>query len=113
MNETHNDPHALALAALAETLGDSRRAHRFLDLTGIGTDELRARAATLTDARRAERFLSLTGLSPDGIRSRLADRSLLAACIAFLEGHEPDLIAVAEDVGVKPEAIVRAKTELE
>ena len=38
---------------------------------------LAALAATLTDARRAERFLSLTGLSPDGIRFRVTDRSLL------------------------------------
>jgi hypothetical protein len=83
---THNDAEALALAALA---------------------------ATLTDERRAERFLSLTGLSPDGIRSRLGDRSLLAACIAFLEGHEPDLIDVAERVGVKPEDLLRAKADLE
>jgi hypothetical protein len=81
-----NDPEALALAALA---------------------------ATLTDARRAERFLSLTGLSPDGIRLRVSDRALLAACIAFLEGHEPDLIAVSDDLGVKPEDLLRAKAELE
>ena len=74
---------------------------------------LAALAATLTDARRAERFLSLTGLSPDGIRLRLTDPSLLAACIAFLEGHEPDLIAVAEDIGATPEALLRAKAELE
>jgi len=74
---------------------------------------LAALAATLTDARRAERFLSLTGLSPDGIRLRLGDRSLLAACIGFLEGHEPDLVAVAEDVGVKPEKLLEAKAELE
>ena len=81
-----NDPEALALAALA---------------------------ATLTDARRAERFLSLTGLSPDGIRLRLGDRSLLSACIAFLEAHEPDLVSVAEDVGVRPEDLLRARLELE
>jgi hypothetical protein len=74
---------------------------------------LAALAATLTDERRAERFLSLTGLSPDGIRSRLNDRTLLAAGIAFLEGHEPDLISVAEDIGVRPEDLLRAKTELE
>ena len=83
---THNDAETLALAALA---------------------------ATLTDERRAERFLTLTGLSPDGIRSRLGDRSLLAACIGFLEAHEPDLIAVSEDIGVKPEALLRARAELE
>jgi hypothetical protein len=74
---------------------------------------LAALAATLTDERRAERFLSLTGLSPDGIRSRLTDPSLLAAGIAFLEGHEPDLVAVAEDLGVNPEQLLRAKAELE
>ena len=74
---------------------------------------LAALAATLTDARRAERFLSLTGMSPDGIRLRLTDRSMLAACIAFLEGHEPDLVAVAEDVGVTPKALLQAKMELE
>jgi hypothetical protein len=74
---------------------------------------LAALAATLTDARRAERFLALTGLSPDGIRLRLNDRSLLSACIAFLEGHEPDLVAVAEDIGVKPETLLRARAELE
>jgi hypothetical protein len=74
---------------------------------------LAALAATLTDERRAERFLSLTGLSPDGIRSRLNDRTLLAAGIAFLEGQEPDLISVAEDIGVRPEDLLRAKTELE
>ena len=81
-----NDPEALALAALA---------------------------ATLTDARRAERFLTLTGLSPHGIRSRLGDRALLSACIAFLEAHEPDLISVAQDVGVEPRQLLQAKAALE
>lgn len=87
-------------------------------MTGANPNEaealaLAALAATLTDARRAERFLSLTGLSPDGIRLRLEDRDLLAACIGFLEAHEPDLVAVAQDVGVKPERLLAAKAELE
>jgi len=74
---------------------------------------LSALAATLTDERRAERFLSITGLSPDGIRGSLGDRHTLAACLAFLENHEPDLIAVAEAIGVKPEALMIARAELE
>jgi hypothetical protein len=74
---------------------------------------LAALTATLTDARRAERFLSLTGLSPDGIRLRLQDRALLAACIGFLEAHEPDLLAVAQDIGVKPKDLLLAKDALE
>ena len=74
---------------------------------------LAALSALLTDARRAERFLALTGLSPDGIRLRLGDHALLAAGIAFLEAHEPDLVAVADDMGVEPQALLRAKAALE
>ena len=84
--ETPNDAHALALAALAATLTDERRARRFLDLTGIGTDELRARAG---------------------------EPELLAALIAFLEAHEPDLIAVSEQIGVAPEMLAAARAEID
>jgi hypothetical protein len=81
-----SDPLVLSLAALAATLGDERRAQRFLDLTGIGTDELRARAA-----------------EPD----------LLAALLRFLESHEPDLLDVAAAIDVKPEALVQAREQIE
>jgi hypothetical protein len=77
---------ALGLAALAATLGDRRRAQRFIDLTGIGTDELRVRAA---------------------------DPTLLAALLRFLEAHEPDLLSVAEVLGVDPLDLVRARREIE
>ena len=81
-----NDPVALALAALAATLSDERRAQRFLDLTGIGTGEL---------------------------RSRLDDPALLAALLRFLEAHEPDLVSVAGELGCKPDDLVEARRELE
>lgn len=74
---------------------------------------LAALAATLSDDRRAERFLGLTGLSPEGIRERVGERSLLAACLSFLEAYEPDLIAVAAALGVKPEALIAVRLELE
>ena len=77
------------------------------------TIALSALAATLTDERRAERFLSITGLSPDGIKGALGDRRTLAACLAFLENHEPDLLAVAEAIGEKPETLIAARAELE
>ena len=86
LNQQTNDAEALALAALAATLSDERRASRFLDLTGLSVEELRAQAA---------------------------ERSLLAATLAFLESHEPDLIAVAEAIGSKPERLVAARQELE
>jgi len=85
---TTNDAAALALAALAATLTDERRARRFIDLTGLEVDELRERAVS-------------------------GDRTLLAATLAFLESHEPDLVAVAEAVGASPAALVAARAELE
>jgi hypothetical protein len=80
------DAEALALSALATTLTDERRAQRFLDLSGIDTDELRRRAA---------------------------EPALLAALIRFLEAHEPDLIAVAEAIAVSPQELVDARRDLE
>ena len=74
---------------------------------------LAALAATLNDERRALRFLDLTGLSPDELRERAAEPGLLAALLAFLEAHEPDLLQVAAAIGVKPEALVAARMELE
>jgi Protein of unknown function (DUF3572) len=80
------DPFALALAALAATLTDERRARRFLDLTGIETEELRRRAG---------------------------EPRLLSALIGFLEAHEPDLLSVSQAIGVKPEALVAARLQID
>ncbi|HEY0630284.1 MAG TPA: DUF3572 family protein [Sphingomicrobium sp.] len=74
---------------------------------------LQALAATLTDERRARRFLDLTGLDSDELRARAGERRLLAAVLGFLEAHEPDLVAVAQDIGIKPENLIRARAELE
>ena len=88
LTPTTNDADALALSALAATLTDERRALRFLDLTGLDAAELRRRAMS-------------------------GDRSLLAATLAFLESHEPDLLAVAEAIGATPAALVAARATLE
>lgn len=74
---------------------------------------LRALAATLSDQRLAERFLSLSGIDPPDLRQRAGEPSLLAALLRFLEAHEPDLVAIAEELGVKPAALVAARRELE
>jgi len=74
---------------------------------------LQALAATLTDERRARRFLDLTGLDTDELRARAGERRLLVAVLAFLEAHEPDLIAVAQVIGIKPEKLIEARAELE
>jgi hypothetical protein len=74
---------------------------------------LSALAWTLSDQPRADRLLALTGLAPDELRARAGDPGLLAALLGFLESHEPDLLACADALAVKPEAIVRARMELE
>ena len=82
----HETIEALALDALVWTLGDSARASRLIDLTGLDPAELRARAA---------------------------DPSLLAATLGFLEAYEPDLVACAEALAVKPSELVAARAALE
>jgi len=87
MNPTDtNDAPTLALHALAWTLADPARAHRLLDLTGLDAEALRGSAA---------------------------DRGTQAAVLGFLEAHEPDLVACATELGIKPEALVAARRSLE
>ena len=74
---------------------------------------LGALAWVLADQTRADRLLALTGLSPDDLRARANDAGVLAAVLAFLEAHQPDLIACAEALDRKPERLVRARMELE
>ena len=77
------------------------------------TIALAALAATLVDERRAQRFLALTGIETDELKRRANDPVLLAALIAFLEAHEPDLVAIAEAIDVQPAALCEARRELE
>lgn len=73
---------------------------------------LQALAWVLGDGARAERFLSLTGIDPDQLRQRAGDSDMLDAVLAFLEAHQPDLIACADATGVSPERLIAARTRL-
>lgn len=83
---TDRDSHSLALKALVWTIGDPTR---------------------------ADRLLATTGLDPATLRARAGDAPLLAAVLAFLEAHEPDLIACAAELDVPVQALVGARIELE
>ncbi len=80
--ETNEDAITLALGALVWTLGDDDRASRLLALTGLDAAALRAGAG---------------------------DPPVLAALLAFLESHEPDLVACAAATGtsdpISPDAV--------
>jgi hypothetical protein len=66
----------------------------------------------LCDDSRAERLLALTGLTPEALRSRLGEQATLGAVLDFLCGHEPDLVAAAEAIGVSPGELVSARERL-
>jgi len=74
---------------------------------------LKALGWILADGDRAARMLNLTGLTPDILRNVVTETATQAAILAFLEAHEPDLVAAADHIGVRPEALVRARQELE
>ena len=74
---------------------------------------LQALAAAMDDQRLADRFLSITGIEAPELKHRAGERWLLAAFLRFLEGHEPDLIAIAARIGAKPAELVAARRALE
>ncbi len=98
-----NDPSTDAGAATAPT--GTREAAEVLALQALGW--------TLSEEDRAERFLALTGIGPDTLRANLGDRFVLAAVLDFLAGHEPDLVEAADALGVRPEAVMAARQHLQ
>ena len=74
---------------------------------------LRALVWTLGEPDRAQRLLDVTGLDPSDLRERAGEPAVLAAVMGFLEAHQPDLLACAEELEVSPEALVAAHEELE
>ena len=74
---------------------------------------LRALVWTLAEPDRALRLLSVTGIEPADLRTRISEPSVIAAALGFLESHEPDLIACADALGVRPGELVAARAVLD
>lgn len=74
---------------------------------------LMALAWILQDERRATRFLDLTGLTPDQLRAGIEDPAVHRAIVDFLCAHEPDLVAAAEALGVSPQELAGSRRESE
>lgn len=66
----------------------------------------------LGEPARAQRYLDLTGLDPDGLRANLDNPQVLASALDFLANHEPDLLSAAEALAVAPEDLILAAKEL-
>lgn len=76
------------------------------------TMALGALAWTLGDTARAQRLLDVTGLDPADLRARAGDPVVLAAVLDFLQAHQPDLIACAAAIATTPERLVAAREVL-
>ena len=66
----------------------------------------------MQDNERAGRYLDLTGLDPDTLRAGLSDPQVLGSVLDFLSNYEPDLIRAAEALAVTPEELVSARKDL-
>ena len=58
------------------------------------------------------RFLALTGMDVDGLRAAAGTPATLLALLDYLMANEHDLIATAEAIGVKPEQLAGAARAL-
>lgn len=74
---------------------------------------LQALAWIMSETPRAERFLDMTGHSADSLRHAISEPANLAAVINFLENYEPDLIACALYLDIKPTDLVSARRKLD
>ena len=66
----------------------------------------------LADQQRAQRFLDLTGLSPEVLRASASAVPTHRAVLDFVCAHEPDLLAAAEALHVPPEEFAAARGRL-
>ena len=71
-----------------------------------------ALAFIAADSDRLNRFLNLTGLGPDNLRTAAVDPAFLGSVLDYLVADEELLVDFAADAGLKPEAVARAHAVL-
>jgi Protein of unknown function (DUF3572) len=77
------------------------------------TIAIRALAFLAGDLERLERFLALTGLSPDGVRAAAGDPGFVLAVLEHITGDETLLMTFSANAGLSPEAVEGARLALE
>ena len=64
------------------------------------------------DPVQLHRFLDLSGLQPNELRAAAARPAFFAGLLDFLLGHEPTLLAFAAEAGVAPQDVAVARQAL-
>ena len=92
------------------------RGGRFKSLTSRKDGEELALAALsflAAEPDRLERFLVLSGLGPENLRAAAADPGFFAAVLDYVLSDEPLLLGLAAERGVPPEQIAAARAALD
>ena len=77
------------------------------------TIALRALTWVIGDEALRPRLLDVTGLDVAALRVRAGDPALLGATLAFLEAHEPSLVACAAALDIAPALLIAAAQTLD
>jgi hypothetical protein len=65
-----------------------------------------------SDEERLGRFLALTGLGPENLRAAATTPGFLSSVLAHIAQDEDLIVAFAADAGVPPERVARAALQL-
>jgi Protein of unknown function (DUF3572) len=85
----------------------SRRARKTAEMLAI-----QGLAFIAADPERLARFLELTGISADEIRASAREKGFLAGVLEHILGDESLLIAFAAEAGIDPGEVARAHLAL-
>jgi hypothetical protein len=88
------------------------RARKTLDRQAAEDIAVKALTLLTRDQERLARFLALTGLGPETIRAAAGSPGFLKAVLDHIAGHEDLLVGLADEMGTRPETIVEARRVL-
>ena len=69
-------------------------------------------SAITGDAERMSRFMAVSGLQPETIRQAASAPRFFAGILDYVVSDEPLLIALAEELNIKPERVMGAHLAL-
>jgi len=85
------------------------RTRNSLDRAAAENIAIKALTFLTGDPERLARFLALTGLGPETIRAAAGSPGFLKAVLDHVAGHEELLVALADEISARPETIVAAR----
>ena len=85
------------------------RSRNTLDRAGAEDIAVKALTLLVADPERLARFLALTGLGPESIRAAAGSPGFLLAVLDHVAQDEELLVALAREIEAPPETLVEAR----